>query len=279
MMGLLALLVVGALGCGDDGGDGDGGDGGTSNGTTAAVDSGSPIHAVASLMRLEDSQGPYTEARLIIWTEATETAQFVDNASDVEVAFGGTTLQLPARPVDVGDERETMYFLTSRDSTLAYEPGATYTFSFVVTGRAAGDLDGQAFRLEVVAPEANNNLSTASSPELGSPLDLIPGQTYDAGILEVFRTQSDENTYISYPYAEQFLTGLDDLMTDHAALSKGGGSILTIPAEAFSRSGTHTVVHIGLVTHLPGSAQVSDNLGVHSIVYSGASAQVSVDIP
>ncbi|MEO1266594.1 MAG: hypothetical protein AAFX99_00760, partial [Myxococcota bacterium] len=116
-------------------------------------------------------------------------------------------------------------------------------------------------------------------PDMDSPLDLIPAQVYESGILEAFRTASGDTTFISYPYADRYLEGLSDLMTDHSALNSGGGALLTVPATAFNRSGTYTVVHIGLVTHQPGSAQLSDNLGIYSIVYSGASAQTMIDIP
>jgi len=266
--GLLSLVMMLSMGCGEDTVEDD------------QESGGSPVHALASVMRLEDSRGTFTEARLIVVTTATAAPEFVDEAQDVKLVYGGNTYELPGRPFELRNTRErvVMYTLTSRESELSYEAGETYTFSFELSGREAGAFSGETFTASVALPAADNNITAASEPDKNNPLDLVTSESYSDGIVEVFKTSSGDVTYVSYPYSERDIESVDDLLIDHTDLGKGGGSLLTVPAEAFNRSGTHTVVHVGLQVHKPGESSLSSNLGRHSVVFGGASAQLQVDI-
>lgn len=268
---VLGLALVALGGCGDDGGGDDGGE----------VQA-KPIHGIASVLVTETNTGPQVQARLwVISTEGGET-RFVEDATDTTVTFGGETLELAAQRVTLGttDQETRVYKVTSQSaSSLVYTPGETYTFTFKVSGDAAGDLSGQTFTMAVVAPSDQTALSAASEPGRETDLDVVPNPTFGAGILEVVRTASSETTYISYPFSEVHLESVDTLLNSTVELRKINGGVLTVPGAAFNRQGTHTITYTGVESNSTGGEGMSTNLGVFSVAYAGVAAELQVDIP
>ncbi len=257
---LCSAVALLALGCGEE--------------TEMPAGSGNTLHAIASVLLTEDVTGPLVDARLILVSTESGTAEFVTDVDDVVLDAGGEDVDLPSRLVRLGGGLETNFFaVNSRtDSKLAYVPGETYTFSF--------SRDGQDYSLSIDVPPSSGEV-TPTDDEAETNQDLIvsaPGG-FSGGIVEVRLQAANETTYSSDPYEESSLQSAQDVLDKEAALKASSGGLLTLPSDAFSRSGTHSIVFIGLsLEQGSGSSGISDNLGDRSVVFAGEAASIDVDV-
>jgi hypothetical protein len=268
VLALCASLLVFA--CGDDE---------TVDPSTAAP----KVHATASILRVNDAVGEKVVAQLILILETDTGAEFVENAADVVVRFGGQEVFLPAQLVQLRGEGanglQTHFYRVDSQSKpeLVYTAGTEYTFIFTAPGPDGKPFDATTHTMTIAAPSVENSVAEASTPERDKQLDVVTPDGFDSGILEVVMASSGETTYASYPYSEQHLASAQQVLDSAGSLAGYGGGILTVPPEAFSRQGTHAVKYIGLNVKTGVGSGVG--LGEFSSVFAGAAAEAAVNIP
>ena len=275
----LAGCLPSVMGCGEEIAEGGGG---------------STLHAVASILEVEDEIGPKVEVRLIIVSEASGAAQFVEDAEGVTLDFEGlvnpctdNTLlkdsegncvlvmdrqRVRLKAPEGGQAVETFFYQIDgrRETKLEYKPGTFYQVTFTVAG--------ERHNMFITTPSAQNNISKASEEAIDKKLELVSDTAFEAGIVEVERLVSGDTTFVSYPYNEGFLTSAQDVLNGLDQLDDATGTLITVPPEAFRREGTHRVTYLGLGAELGGSEQISEGLGAFSAIIAGQAARVEVEV-
>jgi hypothetical protein len=276
---VLVFLILQAMGCGED-------VVGSSNPST--------LHAIASVLEVEDEIGPRVDVRLMVVSTASGSAVFVEDLENVTIDFDGlinpcndNTLikdsdgncvlvmdrqRIRLRAPEGGEAQETfLYDLESRsEARLEYKAGANYSITFT--------FEGERHNLSVTTPADSNTISKASEEAINKKLEITSGSFFEAGIIEVERLESGDTTFVSYPYSEDFLTSAQDVLDGLDKLDDASGNLLTVPPEAFRREGTHLVTYVGLATSVVGGPGVSDGLGVFSTIIAGSAAQVLTEL-
>ena len=274
---VLVLLLVG--GCGDE-----------------LVGSGnsSSLHAVASVLEVQDEIGPRVDVRLMVVSTESGTATFVEDLENVTLDFDGlvnpctdNTLikdsegncvlvmdrqRIRLKAPEGGTAQETfLYDLQSRsEARLEYIAGARYSITF--------SFNGERHNLSVTTPANENTISKASEEAIDKKLEITSSSSFEAGIIEVERLESSDTTFVSYPYSEDFLTSAQDALDALEKLDDASGTLITVPPEAFRREGTHAVTYVGLASQVFGAQGVSAGLGSFSVIIAGRSAQVLTEL-
>lgn len=275
VLGLALVSVSGLTGCGDEDGE---------------EDNGSPIHAVASVLLVEGQSADLNvEVRLIVVRETgVGSFTFVEDAENVVLDVDGVEgegfemarqkVEL-AQPEGGGEAVETFFYrvFSTSTSALTYEPGKRYTVAFSIPA-GNGEVD-ERYSLTVTSPPQSGEINKASEESVAAKLEIVSSPPFSDGLIEVRRPDANVSTYVSFPYKDRFMTSANDLMdaVEQNALGEGGGELLTVPKEAFTSAGTHSVTYTGLSVERAGSSRVSANLGRFSTIFSGQAVSLEAN--
>lgn len=248
----VVFMVLGVAGCGEDAAEGDEGD-------TAQV------QVVASVLQLQDANGDVTQVRLAI----VEDGAFVEDAVDPTITLGdGTAIALTAQAVRLSDGSTTKWYEASSRSQaeLVYTAGALARFDFALNSTRAR------YSTQVSMASQATQLDPASEPGIGKDVDIVASGSFDGALLLVERLDTGEETYASYPFRPELVAGPTDL-PDGAALKGIDAGVVTVPAQAFSRRGTHEVVFVGLEL-----SEGGDGVADRSVTFAGTARSTMLDI-
>jgi len=240
-----------------------------------------PLQATASLLELNDGTGPYALAQIIVVSTESGTPEFVENTTTATVTYGEAEVDLADQRVRLRGEpgaqvETTFHRATSRQNNqLAYVRGETYTFTFSV---ASGGFASETHQMTITTPDIDDTVERVSDPTPNEKLDIVTSERFEAGIVQVVRAGSSQTTWTSYPFDENSLTSAAEVIERRTDLEQLKGGIVTVPAEAFKRSGTHEVTFIGV--HVDDSpAAISAGLGDQSVIFAGSASTLTVNIP
>lgn len=222
------------------------------------------ITVVASVLGLQDATGDIVQARMAI----VEEGAFAEEALDPTLTLGTVEIALTAQRVRLLDGTQTTWYEADSRAhpELAYAVGTQARFDFALpTTRAR-------YSSTVTLPAQASQLDAASEPGIGKDVDLVASGQFDGALLLVERLDTGEQTYASYPFRAELVPGPSGL--EPASTLRGvDAGVVTIPAAAFSRRGTHEVVFVGLNVSEGGDA-VSDG----SVTFAGTAKATTLDI-
>lgn len=247
----IALILVLMPACGEDAEDADTGGGAT-------------VDVVASVIALEGPAGPVVEARMAV----LENGVFAEEAVDPMLTIGGTEIPLTAQRVRLGDGSTTTWYEASSQSqaALQYEEGVSAQFDFALSSTRTR------YATNVRLPSQATQLDAATEPGVGKDVDMVASGSFDGALLLVDRLDTGEQTYASFPFRPELVGDASEL-TEASTLRSIDAGVVTVPAAAFSRRGTHEVVFIGLSLSEGGDA-VSDR----SVTFAGTARATTLDI-
>lgn len=263
---LLTVLSLVAVGCGEE--------------EEAPVMRGN-LQATASLLELTDATGPYAVAQIIVVSTESGSPEFVETTTTATVTFGDREVELKDQRVrlagEPGSQVETTFHRTTsrQNNQLEYVRGETYTFTFSV---AEGGFASETHEMTITTPDIDNTVERVSDPVANQKLDIVTSERFEAGIVQVVRSGSSATTWTSYPVDEHSLTSADEVIERRADLERVKGGIVTVPADAFKRSGTHAITFIGVHVDSSDSA-ISSGLGEQSVIFAGSASSLTVDVP
>lgn len=188
----------------------------------------SPVQAVTTL--LEHADGT-VEAELVLISTTGSPHVFVDTANDVTVRVPGGGLV----PLELGSAGHYVAS-SSDDSTLSYQPGETYQFSFELDDDAAADkVSGGNFVAVMDAPDDEVSFTLSQPPEFAGDIATIEwAPTGRYGLIRVWHEDSDTLTYSSFDFEEPTFDG-----SKWARLPRGGTEDLSV--DTFPEEGTYTI--------------------------------------
>jgi len=225
----------------------------------------SPVQAVTTLLERNDGS---VEAELVLISTSTSKHQFVDTAKNAQVRMpDGTAVPLSlSSPGHYGAD-------SASNSSLVYDPGATYQFKFELDDAAAAKkVAGGSFVAVMTAPDDVVTFSFTKPPAFaGDTADLQWSPTNRYALIEV-RDAAGDLVYANFDFTQPTFDG-----SKWARLKKGGSD--TLGVDVFADPGSYTVSLCAVDKVSDFDKSLSSELGALSGFLIGrCAADVAIDV-